>query len=101
MKLHKWRDIRSKSMSPEKIRALDAEVQQELLEMDLRALREAAGLTQGELAEKLETSQAQLSKLERREDHRVSTLREVVKALGGELEVTAVINGKRIRVAGA
>jgi transcriptional regulator with XRE-family HTH domain len=67
--------------------------------MDLRALREAAGLTQEELAAKVDITQSQLSKLERREDHRISTLRRYVKALGGELEVVAVVDGKRIKLA--
>jgi DNA-binding transcriptional regulator YiaG len=65
MKLHKWQDIRAKKLSPEKLRRIDKEVEQELLEMDLRALREAVGLTQEELARRVEVTQSQLSKLER------------------------------------
>ena len=94
-----WKDIREKKFSPEELGEIDQEVEAELLEMDLRALREAAGLTQGELAAKVEITQSQLSKLERREDHRISTLRRYVKALGGELEVVAVVAGKRIKLA--
>ena len=98
MKLHKWKDIREKKLSPEQLRRIDEEVEQELLEMDLRALREAAGLTQEELARRVEVTQSQLSKLERREDHRLSTLHRYVKALDGELEIFAVIGGKKIRL---
>jgi predicted transcriptional regulator len=98
MKLQNWKDIRAKKLSRERLEALDREVEQELLEMDLRTLREAVGLTQEELAQKVEVTQSQLSKLERREDHRLSTLRRYVEALGGELEVFAVVNGKRIRL---
>ncbi len=68
--------------------------------MDLRALREAVGLTQEELARKVEVTQSQLSKLERREDHRLSTLRRYVEALGGEIEIVALIEGKKIRLSG-
>ena len=67
--------------------------------MDLRALREALGLIQEELARKVAITQSQLSKLERREDHRVSTLRRYVEALGGQLEIFAVVNGERVRLA--
>lgn len=98
MNVHAWRDIRAKKFSTEELKALDEEVEQELLEMDLRALREAAGLTQEELARRVEMTQSQLSKLERRDDHRISTLRRYVAALGGRLEVVAVVEGKRIRL---
>jgi len=37
--------------------------------------------------------------MERREDHRISTLRRYVEALGGSLEICAVINGRRIKLA--
>jgi DNA-binding transcriptional regulator YiaG len=95
----KWSDIRTRKFTPEELRQLDQEVEGELLEMDLRALREAVGLTQGELAQRVEITQSQLSKMERREDHRISTLRRYVEALGGTLEIFAVIDGKRIKLA--
>lgn len=99
MKLRTWQEIRSKKFSPDQLKEIDAEVERELIEMDLRALREAMGLTQEELAAKVEITQSQLSKLERREDHRVSTLRRYVEALGGQLEIIAVIGAKRVRLA--
>ena len=36
MKLHKWKDIREKKLSPEQLRRIDEEIEQELREMDLR-----------------------------------------------------------------
>jgi transcriptional regulator with XRE-family HTH domain len=99
MNAKKWSDIRAQKFPPEELRKIDQEIEGELLEMDLRALREAAGLTQGELAQRVEITQSQLSKLERREDHRISTLRRYVEALGGSLEICAMINGKRIKLA--
>jgi transcriptional regulator with XRE-family HTH domain len=98
MKLTKWQDLRSQKFSPEELRQIDAEVEEDLLEMDLRSLREAVGLTQAELARRVEVTQSQLSKLERRDDHRFSTLRRYVEALGGTLEVIAVLEGKRVRL---
>lgn len=98
MELKKWADIRAKKLSPEELRRIDLDVEAELLEMDLRALREAVGLTQEELARRVEITQSQLSKLERREDHRISTLRRYVEALGGTLEICAIVNGKRIKL---
>jgi predicted transcriptional regulator len=98
MPVQRWADIRSKKFTPEQLHEIDELVERELLEMDLRALREAIGLTQEELAQRIAITQSQLSKLERRPDHRLSTLRRYVAALGGQLEVTAVVDGKRIRL---
>ena len=96
MTVHTWQEIKAKKFSPDQLQQIDNAVEQELLEMDLRALREAAGLTQDELAQRIAITQSQLSKLERREDHRISTVRRYVAALGGELEIVAVVDGKRI-----
>lgn len=99
MSIKKWSEIRERKFSPEELRRIDQDVEAELLEMDLRALREAVGLTQEELAKRVEVTQSQLSKLERRDDHRISTLRRYVEALGGTLEICAILDGKRIKLA--
>lgn len=96
MTVHTWQEIKAKKFSADQLQQIDDQVEQDLLEMDLRALREAAGLTQEELAQRIAITQSQLSKLERREDHRISTVRRYVAALGGELEIAAVVDGKRI-----
>jgi len=57
MRLHQWNDIRAKKFSSERLQRIAEEVEEELLEMDLRALREAVGLTQEELARKVEVTQ--------------------------------------------
>ncbi|MGO9839473.1 MAG: helix-turn-helix domain-containing protein [Polyangiaceae bacterium] len=99
MATHKWSEIKDK-MSPERKAQVDAAVRRELLTMDLRELRQEAGKTQAEVAEIAEMTQAELSKLERRDDHLLSTLRRYVSALGGELEVVAVFDNKRIALKG-
>jgi DNA-binding XRE family transcriptional regulator len=60
----------------------------------LAALRRQAGLTQAELAGRLGISQSDLSKLERRQDPRVVTLRKYAAALGAELRVVFDADGK-------
>jgi len=67
--------------------------------VSLRRLRQELGITQAQLAEVVEMSQGDVSKMEAREDHRLSTLRRVVQGLGLELKVYAEGKGKRIRVA--
>ena len=64
--------------------------------MTLRGLRERAGKTQGEMARKVSMTQPQLSRLEARHDHLISTLRRYVRALGGEIEVVARVKGARV-----
>jgi len=55
----------------------------------LQELRERRELSQVVLASKLGVRQPTLSKMERREDVNLSTLRRYVQALGGELHITA------------
>jgi len=101
MKLQKWSDTLAKSkLSPERRARIQAEVEQELLEMNLQELRKAAGVTQADVAANTGMAQAEVSRTESREDHRLSTLRRYVKALGGELEVNAVVKGRRVRLVG-
>ncbi len=99
MPMQKWKAIKN-AMAPARRARIDAAVRRELLAMDLRELRKEAGKTQAEVAEIAEMTQAELSKLERRDDHLLSTLRRYVKALGGELEVVAVFDKKRIPLRG-
>jgi transcriptional regulator with XRE-family HTH domain len=57
--------------------------------MALDELRQARDMTQVHLAKILRVNQAAVSKLERRADMCVSTLHDFVKAMGGELRITA------------
>ncbi len=58
-------------------------------EISLKRLREIRRLTQEELANRLDVKQATVSKLEQRDEVLVSTLKKVVAALGGRLEIVA------------
>jgi transcriptional regulator with XRE-family HTH domain len=89
-----------KKLPAERRERIERRVKDEMLEMDLRELRNLSGKTQTEVAQALEQTQGQLSETERRGDHRLSTLRRYVEALGGELEVTANFGDKRIRLHG-
>jgi transcriptional regulator with XRE-family HTH domain len=97
MTVHRFRDLKHK-MSRERQARIRKEAKAELLEMDLRGLRELLGKTQEEIAALMDRSQGQVSETERRQDVRLSTLRTYVEALGGELEVIANFGDKRIRL---
>lgn len=53
----------------------------------IRRLREARALTQSTIAELLEMDQSEVSRLERRTDMLLSTLRRFVRATGGDLHL--------------
>lgn len=76
-------------MSPEAQARAAARAEAMLVEMQLRELRKARHVTQVEVAKAMSVEQAAVSKLERRDDMYVSTLRGYVKALGGELRLVA------------
>ena len=101
MPVHKWSDIKKRSkLSPPKIARVEHEAVNEIVEGDLKALREIAGKTQADVAKLIEKTQGELSRMERRGDHRLSTLRKLVAALGGELEVIAHIGKRRVKLKG-
>jgi transcriptional regulator with XRE-family HTH domain len=64
--------------------------------LQLAALREKAGLSQKDLARRLNTSQQQISRLESPsyEGHSLSMLRRVAEALGATVRVTIAPRGR-------
>src|SRR5262245_53660856 len=67
-------------------------------EKSLRQLREARERSQQEVARKLNINQAAVSKLERRTDMYLSTLRNYIEAMGGQLEIIAHFPNQAIRI---
>ena len=64
----------------------------------LSRLRERRGYTQEALASKLGVRQATVSGMERRSDVQFSTLRRVIRALSGSLEIFATFSNARYRL---
>lgn len=70
-------------------------------EMALRDLRKSLELTQEDIGSKLHMKQETISRLERRSDLLLSTLVSYIKAMGGELLITAKFpNRPPIRLSG-
>lgn len=65
-------------------------VREELRRMALDELRSAKQLTQAEMAEILDVPQSSISRIERRADMYLSTLRNYIQAMGGVLQIQAV-----------
>lgn len=75
-------------MSPEMRERAEQRAQELLKEYKaLTQLRELRGLTQVELARVLQTSQANVSKIERQTDLYLSTLKKYIQGIGGDLEI--------------
>ncbi len=71
--------------------------------LTMRTLREAAGKTQVDVAAASQINQADVSRLESREDfddYQVSTLRRYLAALGGQLEIVGAFGNKKIVISG-
>jgi transcriptional regulator with XRE-family HTH domain len=76
-----------------------AEIANELrLAAGLTALRERAGLTQREVADRLQISQPRVVAIERSRNVTVDVLEHYVHAVGGRLELVVEIGGKRINL---
>ena len=88
-----------RGMSQERQEANAEQAAAILAAMDLAELRGSLGITQEQLAERLAISQSNVSRLERRQDMLLSTLRAVVAAMGGELHVSAVFADGAVELA--
>jgi hypothetical protein len=85
----KWSELKHKS-SPERLAARRQEASAELARIGFDKLRQARQQTQIAVAQRLNIPQGAVSRMEKRSDLLLSTLREYVNALGGRLELRAV-----------
>jgi predicted XRE-type DNA-binding protein len=88
-----------KDWSPEgraRSNARQAELEAEMV--SLEQLRVGLGISQEELANVLEVQQPAISKLVRRPDMKVSTLRDLIAAMGGELHITATFSDRSVEI---
>lgn len=79
-----------KRISPKVLKAAKAKTKKMLVALHLSELRQARELSQEKLADRLHVRQASVSKLERKTDMYISTLRHFIQAMGGDLEISAV-----------
>ena len=69
--------------------AAATKTQEMLKAMPLQELRQAHQMSQERLAQLLTTKQANISRMERRTDMYISTLRSYIEAMGGQLDIIA------------
>ena len=85
----KFSDIR-KPETPERRTRIEAKKKEMLAEVRLQDLRRARSMSQATLAEAMDVAQSEVSKIERRTDVYVGTIRRYLEAMGGSLRITAV-----------
>jgi len=85
-------------MSPEARAEARRLADKDLKEMPLHELRVARNLTQQQLAQTLDMTQAAVSQLEQRTDIYLSTLENFVEAMGGRLEMYAVFPDGKVKL---
>ncbi len=76
-------------MKPEARKKAAEKTKALLAAMPLQELRRARNLSQEQLAKTLSVKQAAVSKMEQRTDMYISTLRNFIHAMGGDLEIIA------------
>ena len=93
-----WKSVKAARLSPEAAARAEQRARARFEEVTLKELRRDLDLTQVEVAAGADMTQSELSRVESRQDHRISTLRRYVAALGGELEISAVFGGRRVKL---
>lgn len=92
-----WRELRN-ALPAERRARIEARAARTLEGMHLRELRRALQMSQVRVAEQLGIGQAAVSRLERRTDVYLSTLRNYVRALGGDLRIVATFGSSEIEI---
>ena len=67
-------------------------------EMALHDLRKAIGTSQEVVAHSLGVKQPAIAKMERRTDIRIQSLRRMIEAMGGTLEISARFQNGKVRI---
>jgi transcriptional regulator with XRE-family HTH domain len=80
-------------MSPERRAKIEAKKNELRKEMALGELRSAVEMSQTRMAEIMGVAQSEISKIEKRSDMYVSTVRSYVEAAGGSLRIVADMPG--------
>ena len=93
----KFSDLRKK-MSPAARARAEKATRALLTQLPLQELRQARQFSQEQLADALRVRQASISKMERRTDMYISTLRSYIEAMGGELDIVARFPDGTVRI---
>jgi DNA-binding transcriptional regulator YiaG len=93
-----WTQIKNETMTEEERRHAHMLAVRDLAEMELAELREALQVSQAMLAKKLKVTQVAISRLERRPNVLLESIANYVEALGGKLELYAVLPNRTVKL---
>ena len=79
----------TENLSPQRRARIEARKIELREDMALHELRKALGQSQEALAAKLDVNQPAITKMEHRTDIRISSLKRMIEAMGGSLEIKA------------
>ena len=92
MSIKQWeKKVLASPGAEERVREIEDELR---LAAGLTSLRETAGMSQRELAERIGVSQPRIAAIERSRNVTIDVLEQYVEALGGHLEIS-VVQGRR------
>jgi DNA-binding XRE family transcriptional regulator len=94
---HKFQELQKK-ISVERRTRVEEQVREAIQQMALGELRTAHEFTQAELSQVLKVDQGSISKLERRTDMCIGTLRRYIEAMGGSLQIRAVFPDGEVQI---
>lgn len=98
MATRNWKSVKTERLAPQAAARVATRAREEIFALTLKELRQDLDVTQAELAQTADMTQSEMSRLESRADHRVSSLRRYVEALGGTIEITAIIGSRRVKL---
>ena len=91
-------ELLSRHMTQESIGRAKRRAAAILDEMELHEIREALHISQRGLARTMKIAQPTLAKMEKQPDMQIATLRKVVRALGGDIDIIARFPKASVRV---
>ena len=97
MKTTPFEDV-LKTLPKHVLKKAEARYQELRQEMLLKELRESLKITQVQIAKKTGIKTPNLSRMERQSDMQVATLRKIVSALGGKLEIIARFKDAAVKI---
>ncbi len=95
-----WKHIRKDVVGDDPAREDRIQRERALIDLErkLYDMRRSKNVTQRDLAEIMDVSQENVSRIERADDLRVSTLAGYVQSLGGRLEIRAVFDNDDVQL---
>jgi len=95
MKRHTLKSL-DNILGPDRVASAKAKARKKMEAMLLGEVRKQLGFTQTSVARAMGVTQSALSQMEAQDDLQLSTLRRLVKALGGELDIVARFGDRSI-----